>query len=54
MARTRTVMLEWQDWADAILAEPFKLAESRLTVPNRPGAGIDWDEDAVKRYQYDA
>ena len=46
--------LEWQDWADAILAEPFKLAESRLTVPNRPGAGIDWDEDAVKRYQYDA
>jgi mandelate racemase len=46
--------LEWQDWADAILAEPFKLAESRLTVPNRPGAGIDWNEDAVKRYRYDA
>jgi L-alanine-DL-glutamate epimerase-like enolase superfamily enzyme len=22
-------------------------------VPNRPGAGVEWNEDAVRRYQYD-
>lgn len=46
--------LEWQDWADPILAEPFEVSESCLTIPNRPGAGVDWDEDAVRRYCYDA
>ena len=46
--------LEWQDWADPIIAEPFALADSALTVPNRPGAGIAWNEDAVRRYRYDA
>jgi mandelate racemase len=46
--------LEWQDWADPILAETFELADSTFTVPNRPGAGIEWDEAAVKHYQYDA
>jgi len=46
--------LEWQDWADPILAEPFALTDGCLQVPNRPGAGISWDEAAVKRYRYDA
>jgi mandelate racemase len=46
--------LEWQDWADPILAEPFELADGFLSVPRRPGAGISWNEAAVKRYQYDA
>jgi mandelate racemase len=42
--------LEWQDWADPILREPFVLDEGRLLVPDRPGQGIDWDEQAVSRY----
>ncbi len=46
--------LEWQDWADPILTEPFAVADGRLTIPDRPGAGIDWNEDAVRRYRYDA
>jgi mandelate racemase len=46
--------LEWQDWADPILAEPFALDEGALVVPARPGAGIEWNEDAVKRFRYDA
>ena len=46
--------LEWQDWADPILAEPFRPSDSCLTLPDRPGAGIDWNEDAVRRYRYDA
>ncbi|MGH6643327.1 MAG: enolase C-terminal domain-like protein [Bradyrhizobium sp.] len=46
--------LEWQDWADPILAEPFAVSDGCLAIPDRPGAGIDWNEDAVRRYQYDA
>jgi mandelate racemase len=46
--------LEWQDWADPVLAEPFKPENGFLPVPSRPGAGIAWDEDAVRRYRYDA
>jgi mandelate racemase len=46
--------LEWQDWGDPILAEPFKISDSSLAVPDRAGAGVDWDEDAVRRYRYDA
>ena len=45
--------LEWQDWADPVLAAPFELKDGFLTVPNRPGAGVEWEEDAVRRYQYD-
>jgi len=45
--------LEWQDWADPILAEPFVLENGRLIVPDRPGAGLEWDETAVERYLYD-
>ncbi len=46
--------LEWQDWADPVLAEPFRPVDGSLPVPNRPGAGIAWNEDAVRHYRYDA
>ena len=46
--------LEWQDWANPILAEPFRLENSHLLIPDRPGSGIEWDEDAIKRYRLDA
>ena len=46
--------LEWQDWAEPILAEPFRLEQSRLVIPAKPGCGIEWNEDAVKRFRYDA
>jgi mandelate racemase len=42
--------LEWQDWAYSILTEPFPLQSGQLIVPDRPGAGIMWNEAAVKRY----
>ena len=46
--------LEWQDWANPILAEPFELVEGCLNLPTRPGAGISWDETAIRHYRYDA
>jgi L-alanine-DL-glutamate epimerase-like enolase superfamily enzyme len=42
--------LEWQDWADPILAETFVLDHGRLIAPDRPGQGITRDEAAVARY----
>jgi mandelate racemase len=41
--------LEWRDWAHPFLAEPFEVREGAVIVPDRPGNGIDWDEQAVKR-----
>jgi len=46
--------LEWQDWANPILAEPYRVANGYLSIPSRPGAGLDWNEEAVRRYHYDA
>jgi mandelate racemase len=45
--------LEWQDWADPILQKPYSVKEGFLEIPNLPGVGIEWDEDAVKRYRYE-
>src|SRR3954465_2900226 len=36
--------VEWQDWADPIIDEPFAVSASALTVPSRAGAGIGWSE----------
>jgi mandelate racemase len=46
--------LEWQDWANPVLAEPFELKNGHLLVPDRPGCGIEWNEAAVRRFRYDA
>ncbi len=42
--------LEWQDWADPILAEPFKVQNGHLMIPEVPGIGISWNEENAKRY----
>jgi mandelate racemase len=45
--------LEWQDWSHPVLVESFQIREGRIEIPERPGNGLDWDEDAVERYRYD-
>jgi mandelate racemase len=42
--------LEYVDWAAPILAEPVQLKDGNVIIPDRPGAGITWNEEAVKRY----
>ncbi len=39
--------LEWQDWADPILREPYEVKDGALHIPDRPGLGLEWDEKAV-------
>lgn len=42
--------LEYMDWATAIVAEPLQIKDGHAVIPDRPGSGITWNEDAVKRY----
>jgi mandelate racemase len=42
--------LEYMDWAAPLLREPLRVKNGAVQIPDRPGAGIAWDEDAVKRY----
>jgi mandelate racemase len=42
--------LEWRDWGVPFLAEPFEIRDSAINVPDRPGAGIAWDEPALKHF----
>lgn len=42
--------LEYMDWAAPVLQEPLAVKEGVARIPDRPGAGIRWDEAAVARY----
>ena len=42
--------LEWQDWAHPVLARPFEVRSGELHLPDVPGNGLGWDEEAVARY----
>jgi mandelate racemase len=39
--------LEWQDWADPILQKPYEIRDGLLHIPNVPGIGLEWNEEAV-------
>jgi mandelate racemase len=39
--------LEWQDWADPILQQPYEVKDGLLHIPDAPGIGLEWNEDAV-------
>jgi len=45
--------LEWQDWADPILHRPYEIKGGDLHIPNVPGVGLEWDEDAVAAHLVD-
>jgi mandelate racemase len=42
--------LEWQDWADPILQAPYEIRDGLLQIPNVPGVGLEWNEDAVSAH----
>ncbi|MGH8687167.1 MAG: enolase C-terminal domain-like protein [Burkholderiales bacterium] len=42
--------LEYVDWADAVLEEPLVVKDGHARILERPGAGLSWDEKAVRRY----
>lgn len=44
--------LEWANFANPIIAEPFDVKDGHVVIPDRPGSGIEWNEDAVKAHAY--
>ncbi len=44
--------LEWRDWGNPIIAEPFEVVDGQAIVPDRPGNGIEWNEAMVAKYEY--
>ncbi|WP_416897669.1 MAG: enolase C-terminal domain-like protein [Minwuia sp.] len=42
--------LEYVDWAEAVLAEPLKVEKGKTRPSETPGAGIDWNEDAIAKF----
>ena len=42
--------LEYVDWAAPVLADPVQVKDGNVLIPDRPGAGITWNEEAVRRY----
>jgi mandelate racemase len=43
--------LEYVDWADPVLEQPLRVKDGWVQMPERPGVGITWNEEAVRRYQ---
>lgn len=43
--------LEYVDWAEPILVEPFPIVNGTMTPPDRPGTGLAWNAEAVARYK---
>lgn len=42
--------LEYADWWNPILAEPLRVENGFALVSDQAGSGVDWNEDAVKRF----
>jgi mandelate racemase len=45
--------LEYVDWAAPVLEQPLRIKDGHAEIPDRPGNGLEWDEDAVRRFLVD-
>ena len=45
--------LEWQDWAEPILRQPYDVRGGEIQIPDAPGLGLEWNEDVVARHLVD-
>jgi mandelate racemase len=43
--------LEYVDWANAVLEQPATLADGTMAPPDRPGLGIAWSEEKIRRLE---
>jgi hypothetical protein len=46
--------LEWQDWANPILQQPYEVKAGKLHIPDVPGVGLEWDEKAIDAHLADS
>jgi mandelate racemase len=43
--------LEYADWWNAIIKEPLVMEKGKAVVDGTIGSGVEWNEDAVRRYE---
>lgn len=43
--------LEWVTWMEPLVEEPLEVRDGAVKVPERPGLGISFDQDAVRRHR---
>ena len=46
--------LEWQEWANPLSRRPYEVKAGKLHIPNVPGVGLEWDEQAVAAHLGDS
>ncbi len=52
MAVTPTRYLpEYVDWAAPVLADPLRVENGQVEIPDVPGTGIAWNEEAVAKFE---
>jgi mandelate racemase len=42
--------LEYVDWLDPLVLEPLRIVDGMALAPERPGIGIVWNDEAVRRH----
>jgi len=42
--------LEYAEWFNPIIARPLSIKDGCAVLDEQPGSGVEWNEDAVKRY----
>ncbi|MGH3167764.1 MAG: enolase C-terminal domain-like protein, partial [Trebonia sp.] len=43
--------IEYVDWAGPVLEQPLTVADGCVTPPDRPGTGLTWNAEAVRRFR---
>ncbi|MEJ2866785.1 enolase C-terminal domain-like protein [Actinomycetospora sp. OC33-EN08] len=44
-------LFEYLDVAAGVLRSPARVVDGAVVLPDEPGSGVDWDEDALDRFQ---
>ena len=42
--------LEWVDWANPILKEPYEILNGNIIIPDKPGFGLEWEESTLSKF----
>ena len=43
--------LEWVNWGDPLLKEPYQVRDGHLSIPERPGVGLEFKQDVIDKYR---
>ena len=42
--------LEWVDWANPILKNPYQILDGNIIIPDKPGFGLEWNEEVLSEF----